>query len=99
MEVAWKFAGVCAWTTGAPRITVEMIAMSGDFFIWHISSIELAKDFYRSEYFAHTSICNRHGDVNYWLGLPALAGLRLFWRTYARVVGPSVRPCRSSPAH
>ena len=45
-------------------------------FHWHISSIELVNDFYRSEYFAHTSICNCHGDVNYWLGLPVRGGAK-----------------------
>ena len=40
------------------------------------ASIELVNDFYRSEYFAHTSICNCHGDVNYWLGLAALGGAK-----------------------
>jgi len=45
-------------------------------FQWPISSIELVNDFYRSEYFAHTSICNCHGDVNYCLGLAALGGAK-----------------------
>ena len=40
------------------------------------ASIELVNDFYRSEYFDHTSICNCHGDVNYWLGLPPLGGAK-----------------------
>jgi hypothetical protein len=42
VEGTWKFAGVCAWTTGAPRITVEMIAMSGrDFFNGTCSRLSL----------------------------------------------------------
>jgi hypothetical protein len=56
-----------------------MIAMSGrDFFNGTSPRLSFGNDFYRSEYFAHASIRNCHGDVNYWLGLPALGGAKGF---------------------